>query len=100
MGEFSSAVERKISDSATRNDIQGLILRYLALQIMITLVLYRRAGASFADIVRKLWSWRPILKRCTLQDFVAILRLRSVARILLPPTVTRWSIALGLDKLV
>jgi len=98
--EISSAVDRKVSDSAARSDMQGLILRYLAIQIMITLVLYRRSGASFADIVRKLWDWRPMLKRCTLHDFIAILRLRSVARILLPPTVTRWSIALGLDKLV
>jgi glycosyltransferase involved in cell wall biosynthesis len=100
MREFLSDVEGKISDSATRKDIQGLISRYLALQVVITLVLYRRAGASFVDAVRKLWSWRPILKSCTLKDFVAILRLRSLARILLPPTAARWSIALGLDKLV
>jgi glycosyltransferase involved in cell wall biosynthesis len=98
--EISSVVDRKVSDSAARNDMQGHLLRYLASQIMITLVLYRRAGASFADIVRKLWGWRPILKRCTLRNFIAILRLRSVGRILLPHTATRWSIALGLDKLV
>jgi glycosyltransferase involved in cell wall biosynthesis len=100
METFSAAAERKISDNTTRNDVLGLIQRYLALQIMITLVLYRRAGASFADVVRKLWTWRAILQRCTWRDFAAILRLRSVARILLPPTVTRWSIALGLDKIV
>lgn len=98
MADLSTAMERKIPDSATRNAMQGLIWRYLALQIMITLVLYRRAGASFADVVRKLRHWRPILKRCTLQDFTAILRLRSVARILLPSIVTRWLVALGLDK--
>jgi glycosyltransferase involved in cell wall biosynthesis len=98
--EISSAIDRKIADKAVRSDMRGFILQYLASQVMITLVLYRRAGASFVDVVRKLWDWRAILKRCTLRDFVAILRLRSVARILLPSTVARWSLALGLDKLV
>jgi hypothetical protein len=99
MADLSSAMERKIADGAMRTDLQRQIWRYLALQIMITLVLYRRAGASFADVVRKLRHWCPILKRCTLKDFAAVLRIRSVARILLPPTLTRWSLALRLDKL-
>jgi hypothetical protein len=100
MREFSAALERKISDIATRKQVQVLIAKYLVLQIMITLVLYRRAGASLADVVGKLRSWRPILQRCPWRDAISILRLRSVARILLPLAAARWSIALGLDKLV
>jgi glycosyltransferase involved in cell wall biosynthesis len=100
MREFSSALERKISDSATRKQVRGLIAKYLVLQIMITLVLYRRAGASLTDVVGKLRTWRPILRQCPWWDALSILRIRSVARILLPPAAARWSIALGLDKLV
>ena len=51
---------------------------------MITLVLYRRAGASLPDIARKLRNWRPMLRQCTWQDVIATLRLRSLGRILMP----------------
>jgi glycosyltransferase involved in cell wall biosynthesis len=100
MEEISAIARHKIPDRARRLEIQKLTLRYVAYQTIITLVLYRRAGASLTDVVRKLWDWRPMLKRCTLRDFIAILRLRSLGRILLPEPLVRWSIALGLDRLL
>ena len=100
MEEISVLAERKIPDRARRRRIQKLTLRYVVYQAMITLVLYRRAGASVIDAVRKLWHWRAMLKRCTLKDLTTTLRLRTLGRIMLPAPVARWSIALGLDRLL
>jgi glycosyltransferase involved in cell wall biosynthesis len=100
MTELSAAADRTVSDPARRAELRELPWRYLAYQTMVTLVLYRRAGASLAELVRKLRDWRPLLARCTLRDFLATARLRSWGRIILPPALTRWSIALGLDRLV
>jgi glycosyltransferase involved in cell wall biosynthesis len=99
MKEISVVAEQKISDRATRSEIQKLTWRFVAYQAMITLLLYRRAGASVIDIIRKLWSWRTLLKQCTLMDFITTLRFRTLGRILLPAPVIRWSIALRLDRL-
>ena len=74
--------------------IQKLTSRYVAHQAMVTLVLYRRAGASVIDVVRKLRDWRPWLRRCSLSDFLATARLRSLGRILLPTSIARLSMAL------
>ena len=82
-----------------QHQIKKLALMYLAYQLMITLVIYRRAGASLSEIVQKLWNWRTILKQFPLMDIIAIVRLRSLGRILLPKPVARLSIAVGLDKL-
>lgn len=98
MDEIANTAADKISDQTRRREIQKLAMRYLAYQVMVTLVLYRRAGASLTDVVRKLWDWRMKLKRCTLIDFVKTARLRSLGRILLPTSVIRLTIALGLDK--
>ena len=98
MKEISVVAERKISDRETRSQIQRLTWRFVAYQAMITLLLYRRAGASVTDVIRKLWNWRTLLKQCTLMDFITTLRLRTLGRILLPAPVIRWSIALGLDR--
>jgi glycosyltransferase involved in cell wall biosynthesis len=100
MKEISVVVERKISDRATRSQIQRLTWRFVAYQAMITLLLYRRAGASVIDVVRKLWNWRKLLKQCTLMDFITTLRLRTLGRILLPTPVIRWAIVLRLDRLL
>lgn len=99
MEEISAIAKRKFPDPVRQRQIQGLTLRYLVHQAMITLVLYRRAGASLLDIARKLRKWRPVLRQCTWQDLMATLRLRSVGRILLPAPLARWSLALGLDRL-
>lgn len=100
MDEVSVLAEGKIADTARRLKVQKLASRYVIHQAMITLVLYRRAGASLAEVVRKLRDWWPMMRRGTWQDFVATLRLRSLGRILMPAPVARWSIALGLDKLL
>lgn len=99
MDEISAAAAQKISDHATQREIQRLTLRYLAYQVMVTLVLCRRAGASLTDVVRKMWNWRIMLKHCTLMDFITTVRVRSLGRILLPTPIIRWSIALRLDRL-
>jgi glycosyltransferase involved in cell wall biosynthesis len=98
--ELSLAALKKFSNRALQHQIKDLTLRYLAYQVIVTLVIYRRAGASLADVARKLWKWRAILAQCTVMDFIATARLRSVCRILLPKPVIRLSIALGLDKIV
>jgi glycosyltransferase involved in cell wall biosynthesis len=97
--ELSVTAVRKFPDQSMQHHIKKLALMYLAYQLMITLVIYRRAGASLSEIVQKLWNWRTILKQFTLMDIIAIVRLRSLGRILLPKPVARLSIAVGLDKL-
>ena len=98
MDEISALATDRIPERDKRRQVQDLTSRYKAHQAMITLVLYRRAGASLSDAMRKLWDWRQMLARCTVSDFVATLRLRSLFRILLPAPLARWSIALGLDR--
>ena len=36
------------------------------------------------DVLARLWRWRPLLRRCTLVDFIAGARLRLIGRILSP----------------
>ncbi len=98
MGEISALAEQKIADHATRREIQRLTSRYVAYLTMINLVIYRRGGASLADVVRKLGSWRALIKRCTFMDFATTLRLRSLGRILLPTPLVRWWMRLRLDR--
>jgi hypothetical protein len=100
MQEISLTAERKIAAPATRQRIQRLAQRYVVQQAMVTLVLYRRAGASLVGAIRTFWSWRPMLRQCTTRDFLAGLRLRSLIRIMLPTPFARLAMALGLDKLV
>ena len=100
MQEISLTAERKIAAPATRHRIQRLAQRYVVQQAMVTLVLYRRAGASLVGAIRTFWSWRPMLRQCTTRDFLAGLRLRSLVRIMLPTPFARLAMALGLDKLV
>jgi glycosyltransferase involved in cell wall biosynthesis len=99
MEEMSVIAERTIRDHAPRRHIQRMMWRYVAYDAMISLVIYRRAGASLIDAALKLWSWRAMLKQCRLMDFITTLRCRTLGRILLPTPVIRWSIAVGLDKL-
>ena len=99
MEELSAVTEKTIPDRATRHKIQRLVWRFMAYQAMITLLLYRRAGASPVDAVRKFWNWRTMLKQCSLMDFMTTLRFRTLGRILLPTPVIRWLMALRLDSL-
>ncbi len=99
MDEISALATDRIPERDKRLQVQNLTSRYKAHQAMITLVLYRRAGASLTDAMRKLWDWRQKLARCTVSDFAATVRLRSLFRILLPAPLARWSIALRLDRL-
>jgi glycosyltransferase involved in cell wall biosynthesis len=100
MEEIADLAEKTIPDPTTRRQIQRLTMRYVAYIAMINLVIYRRAGASLTDIAQKLWSWRALIRRCTITDFTTTLRLRSLGRILLPSPVSRWSVRLGLDRLL
>jgi Glycosyl transferase family 2 len=94
MDEISALAADRVPDAGRRARVQRLTSRYVAHQAMITLVLYRRAGASVVDVIRKLRDWRPLLRRCRLSDFLATARLRSIGRILLPTSVARLSMAL------
>ena len=98
MKELSAIAARRFSDRPTQDQVRRLTLLYLAYQVMVTLVLYRRAGANLSDVFKKLWNWRAVLGQCTLMDFVTTVRLRSLGRILLPKPMVRLSMALGLDK--
>jgi len=100
MEEIAELAEKTIPDSATRRQIQRLTMRYVAYLATINLVIYRRAGASLTDVARKIWSWRTLIRRCTVMDFTTTLRLRSLGRILLPTPLARWSVRLGLDRLL
>ncbi|MGE3528032.1 MAG: glycosyltransferase family 2 protein [Methyloceanibacter sp.] len=100
MDEISASLGQKLPKPATQEKIRRLTSRYVAHQAMITLVLYRRTGARLSDVVRKLRKWRPQLERCSLADVLAVVRLRSLGRILLPPSLARWSMALGLDRVL
>jgi hypothetical protein len=46
MEELSAVAEQKVLDRATRRHIQRLAWRFVAYQAMITLVLFRHAGAT------------------------------------------------------
>jgi glycosyltransferase involved in cell wall biosynthesis len=94
MDEIAAMAARKLPDLGERAKVQRLTSRYVAHQTMITLVLYRRAGAGVIDVVRKLLDWRPLLRRCSLSDFLVTARLRSLGRIVLPTPVARFSMAL------
>jgi glycosyltransferase involved in cell wall biosynthesis len=100
MEEISYVAEQKISDRATRQEIQKLAFRYVAYLAMTNLVIYRRAGARLIDVIRKLGDWRVILNRCTFMDFLATAQLRTMGRILLPASAIRLAIRLGLDRRV
>jgi glycosyltransferase involved in cell wall biosynthesis len=100
MEEISAIANDKIPDPARRHEIQRLMLRYTAYYAMNTLVLYRRAGASVADAIRKLWSWRIFLQHCTLTDFTNTLRLRTFGRIVTPDPLSRWLLGCRLDRLL
>lgn len=100
MQEVSATAGEKLQDPGKRLKIRRLLPRYAAHQAMITLVLYRRAGASLTDVMRKWRKWRPMLRQCTWSDFAAVLRLRSLGRILLPARIAKWSVALRLDRLL
>jgi glycosyltransferase involved in cell wall biosynthesis len=98
MKEIAAIAARRFSDGVTQDKIKKLSLTYLSYQVAVTLVIYRRAGANLTDVVTSLWNWRAILKQCTLLDFMSTMRLRSLARILLPKALVRLSIAFGLDR--
>jgi glycosyltransferase involved in cell wall biosynthesis len=100
MDEVSALAESKIQEPALRLKVQKLTARYRIHQAMITLVLFRRAGASLADIFRKLRGWMPMFRECSLRDLTAAVRLRSLGRIVLPAPVARQLMAFGADKLV
>ena len=98
MDEISALAGQKIADRATRREIQKLAFRYVAYLTMTNLVIYRRSGARLIDVVRKLGHWRGILNQCTFMDFLAVMQLRTVGRILLPTPAIRLAIKLGLDR--
>ena len=100
MEEISIIIEQQVVDYALRRRLQRLTIRYVAYVAMINLVIYRRSGASLIDVVRKLWSWRKFVGQCTMMDFAATIRLRSLGRILLPKPFVRWSLMLRLDRLL
>ena len=98
MGKISAIADLKIIDPITRQEIKKLMSRYLARLTMVNLGIYRRSGASFIDVLRKAKEWRASLNECTLMDFVAAVRLRTMGRILFPRSVIRLAIRLGLDR--
>ena len=98
MKEISVVAERKISDLTVRREIKRLATRYTAYTAMANLVIYRRTGASLADVMRKFWDWGSLIGQCTFADFVTTMRLRTLGRILLPPTLVRWLILLRVDR--
>ena len=99
MDELSDVAEEKIPDPALRARIQRLLTRYVAYMAAVNLVIYRRGGGRLPDAVRTLWSWRGLLGRCSLADFLTTWRLRSVSRIIFPSPVARWATKIGLDKI-
>jgi len=99
MDEVSAIAVQKFPDPAKQREVKALSLRYLAYQAMVTLVLYRREGAGAGAAIRKFWNWRGMLKECSVTDYLATARLRSVGRILLPMPLFRMAMALGFDNL-
>ena len=89
MAELSAAADQKIANVATRRKVQRLTQRYVAHRAIQELAFLRREGASLTDVLTRLWRWRPLLRRCTLVDFVAGARLRLIGRILSPTPLIR-----------
>ena len=89
MEELSNVAGRMISSEAACQQVQRLTRRYVAHRAIQELAFQRREGASLAEVVARFWSWRGLLRRCTLVDFVAASRLRLIGRILSPMPITR-----------
>ena len=98
--EISAVVARKVPNPTMRRQIQRLAVRYTAYTAMANLVIYRRAGASLLDVMRKFLDWGSLIGQCTLADFVTTMRLRTLGRILLPPTLVRWLILSRIDRVL
>jgi hypothetical protein len=98
MEKVSAVAEEKIGNRETRQEIQELTSRYVAYMAMANLVICRRSGARLIDIFRKIAEWREILDGCTINDFLATMRLRTLGRILLPPSIIQLAIRRGLDR--
>jgi glycosyltransferase involved in cell wall biosynthesis len=91
IGELSNAAGDLIPDGVTRQEIQNLAGAYLAYKAIQECAVCRQQGASFVDVVQQLWRWRTYWSRCTLWDLLTALRVRSVARILLPTPAIKWT---------
>lgn len=89
MEEISASAARKVPNPARRREIHRATMCNIAHRAIQELAFNRRNGASLIDVIRRLWSWRGLLARCTLIDFVAASRLRLIGRILLPTPVLR-----------
>jgi len=100
MEKISALAERKISDQRTRRQIQRLATRYTAYTAMTNLVIFRRAGASLGDVLRKFLDWGSLIGQCTIADFLTTMRLRTLGRILLPARLVRWLILSRIDRVL
>jgi glycosyltransferase involved in cell wall biosynthesis len=89
MVQISEIATRVIADEANRREIQALTARYVAKKLLDYLVLFRRQGATLREVAGQLRTWRRQSPQCSLFDFVAVLRLKILALLLLPAAVTK-----------
>jgi hypothetical protein len=96
MEEISAAAARKVSNPTTRQEIHRATRCNIAHRAIQEIAFNRRNGASLFHAIRRLWSWRGLLARCTFFDFVAASRLHLIGRILLPTPVIRYVRLMGM----
>ena len=82
-----------IPDEVSRKELQELASYYVAKKIFDGLVLYRRQGATLREVARQFRNWRPLCRQ-TLIHFVAPLRMKILALLLLPAPMTRFLLQL------
>lgn len=94
MVETSRHAERSIADIAERQEIQKLAAHYVAMKLFDFLALYRRQGASLSDVIGQFRAWAAQSPQCTAFDFLSALRPKTLALVLLPPSVTKVLLSL------
>jgi glycosyltransferase involved in cell wall biosynthesis len=94
MEVVSDIATRAIPDEASRSELQELTARYAARKLFDCLALYRRQGAALREVGRQLRIWRRQSRQCTLAHFVAALKFKTLALLLLPAPLTRLLLSL------
>jgi glycosyltransferase involved in cell wall biosynthesis len=89
MEELFAKAERKVPSPARRRKIYRATMCNIAHRAIQELAFLRRNGVGLRECARRISSWRGILARCSVIDFMVASRLRLIGRILLPTPVIR-----------
>ncbi|HWP26987.1 MAG TPA: glycosyltransferase [Xanthobacteraceae bacterium] len=93
INEVEVFASRAISDARNRREFRKVAIRRIARAMLDFGILYRKQGATLPQLVRQLWTWRSRAQQCSFIDFMAVLRLKKLALLLLPLSLTKFMIS-------